>query len=74
MKDGYGFCSNELATSSSTTVAISANLSQEFVAARHEVMSEALMLITSLLGVFWTLIDARPPAVSMVFSSGLTAL
>jgi hypothetical protein len=29
------------------------------------------MLITSLLGVLWTLTDARPPAVPMVFSSGV---
>jgi hypothetical protein len=67
----YGLCSNVSATSSSTSVAMSASLSQELVAALHEVMSEALMLITSLLGVLWTLTDARPPATSMVFSSGV---
>src|SRR5660398_245647 len=70
----FGLCSNVLATSSFTSAAISASLSQEFVAARHDVISEALILITSLLGVLCILTDARTPAVLIVFSSGVIDL
>lgn len=59
------------ATSSSTSVAISANLSHEFVADRHEATSEAVMSMISFSAVSRTITEERVPAMAIVSNSGV---
>jgi hypothetical protein len=70
---GYSFASffKASATSSSTSVAISANFSHEFVADRHEATSEAVMSMISFSAVFRTVTEERVPAMAMVSNSGV---
>jgi hypothetical protein len=59
------------ATSSSTSVAISANLSHEFVADRHDATSEAVMSMIILSAVSRTVTEERVPAMAIVSNSGV---